>query len=89
MGCSLEELASTLKDENFENFKLKFPYFDDETFRLTRKGVFFYKYLNIKNLEEKELPDIKYFKINLRMKTLKRQIIHMRKSFGRNLVREH
>ncbi|KAJ8950067.1 hypothetical protein NQ314_008073 [Rhamnusium bicolor] len=63
MGCSLEELASTLKDENFENLKREFPDIDDEKFQLlTRKGVFFYDYLDtIEKLDEIELPDIKYF----------------------------
>ena len=72
MGCSLEELASTLKDENFENLKREFPDLDDEKFHLlTRKGVFFYDYLDsMEKLDETSLPDIKYFYNKLNDKSI-------------------
>lgn len=67
MGFSLEELVSNLSTtqmvDDFENLRNEFPDLGEEKFKLlTRKGVFFYDYIDhIEKLDETELPDIKHF----------------------------
>ncbi|KAJ8977854.1 hypothetical protein NQ317_018691 [Molorchus minor] len=63
MGCSLDQLASTLVDENFKDLKQEFSDLDDGKLKLLmRKGVFFYDYLDkIERLDETKLPDIEHF----------------------------
>ncbi|KAJ8972418.1 hypothetical protein NQ317_011063 [Molorchus minor] len=63
MGCSLDQLASTLVDENFKDLKQEFSALDDGKLKLLmRKGVFFYDYLDkIERLDETKLPDIEHF----------------------------
>ncbi|KAJ8980518.1 hypothetical protein NQ317_007938 [Molorchus minor] len=63
MGCSLDQLASTLVDENFKDLKQEFSDLEVGKLKLLmRKGVFFYDYLDkIERLDETELPDIEHF----------------------------
>ncbi|XP_050503415.1 uncharacterized protein LOC126882493 [Diabrotica virgifera virgifera] len=63
MGSSLDSLVSTLKPENFGILRKQFPNLDDETFKLlTKKGVFFYDYLDkIERLDETKLPNKEKF----------------------------
>ena len=61
MSESLDALAASLSDDQFENLKRYFP--DDHAFKLLkRKGVYPYSYIDdYKKLDEKRLPKKKHF----------------------------
>lgn len=63
LGASLDELASTLPQDKFQNLKSVFSNLNDSSLKLlTRKGVFCYDYIDsLEKLNEPNIPTIKDF----------------------------